>query len=88
MGRSITPKYKVTVDGQTMCWRGRANQAELEKYIFAYAKSLELGGCNDHVSKMLGYVPYPQSARIEFNDDFVHENNPVAVWKAAPFQVY
>ena len=88
MGRSITPKYRLVLDNQIMIWRGKATQKELKNFVFAYAKSLEIGGCNDHVSKMLGYIPYPSEARIEYNDDFVHVNDPVAVWKAAPFQAW
>jgi len=86
MGKSITPKYRIIVDGQVMSWDGKPTQKALEHFVFSYAKSLEHGGCNEHISKQIGYVPYPINCKIETNTQY----KPVtmAAWKAAPFQVY
>lgn len=89
MGRSTTPKYALTVDGIPMIWdcrtAGKPTAANLEKWIMAYAKSLELGGCNEHISKALGHIPYPRHAVIRQNR---LGGTVVAEWKAAHFQVY
>lgn len=64
--------------------RGRPTRANLERYIFRYADSLKAGGVNAHVSKALGFVPYPREARI------VNQRTGavVAHWKADRFQVF
>lgn len=92
MGKHITPKFVVVLDGkadQAMCWyvkeRGEANAKNLEAFVMAYAKSLEAGGVNAHISASLGYIPYPRYAEIRHN---YHGGATVAEWKAAPFQVY
>lgn len=68
MGRSYTPPYRVEHDGSTpSAWRreyGKPTEANLSKFIQEYSRSLEAGGCNQHVSKPLGYIPYPSWARI------------------------
>lgn len=89
MGRTITPKYRIELADRVMqnpmAWTGgRATQANLEKYIFAYAKDLEAGGVNEHIAKALGYVPYPTYARIVKQAD----GEVMATWKAGTFQVY
>ena len=90
MGRSITPKYRVILDGQAMCWdskrNGRPSNSNLKRWVMAYASSLHLGGCNDHISKSLGYIPYPNIARIETNVRYCPQS--VATWKAATFQCF
>ena len=85
MGKIITPKHRLIMDGTMMSWDGRVSEDRLRDYVFAYAKSLESGGINEHISKALGHIPYPTQARIETNT-----KNPVirATWKAAMFQVY
>ncbi len=85
MGKSITPKYRVIMDGQMMVWRGKASEKALEEYVKSYAKSLEAGGCNAHISKGLGYIPYPNNARIETNEKYPAV---IATWKAGMFQVW
>jgi membrane-bound lytic murein transglycosylase MltF len=86
------PKYVVVLDGksdQAMCWYvkdyGHANDKNLEAFVMAYAKSLEAGGANAHISEKLGHVPYPRYAEIRHN---YHGGATVAEWKAGVFQVY
>lgn len=92
MGRNLTPKFVVVLDGkqaEAMTWkvseRGEANARNLEKFVMAYSKSLEAGGVNAHISERLGFVPYPRTAEIRFN---YHGGATVAEWRAAMFQVY
>ena len=87
MGKSYTPTYRLEFnDGkpQMQAWKGRATDQALEQWIYSYAKSLELGGVNQHISLSLGHIPYPNKARI------VRQSNGevVAEWKAGLFQVY
>lgn len=92
MGRSTTPKYAMVVDGKPdtcMIWDvkryGRPTEANLEKWVMTFAKSLEAGGVNAHLSESLGYVPYPRTVVVKMN----YTGGPVvASWKAAMFQVY
>ena len=65
-------------------WRGRATPKRLQEWVFAYARSLQVGGVNAHISTMLGYVPFPASARIVRQ----RTGEIVATWKAGLFQVY
>lgn len=90
MGRSITPKYVVHMEGCTpACWwvreNGKPTLDNLEKYVMAYAASLGASGVNSHISKSLGYVPYPRWARIRKN---TKTGVVLAEWKAAMFQCY
>jgi len=89
MGRSFTPTYALVLDGNDMMWdvkrHGRPTEANLEKYVMAYAKSLEVGGSNEGISNAFGYIPYPRSAKIVRN---VLGGEVVASWKAAMFQIY
>jgi hypothetical protein len=90
MGRSYTPKYAIQLDTQaSMAWdvkaHGTPNAANLQRYVMAYAKSLEVGGVNAHISQALGYVPYPRRAVIRYNKP---GGAVVAEWRAAMFQVY
>lgn len=92
MGRSVTPKYAVCIDGKPetcFFWDskayGRPINANVEKFAMAYAKSLEAGGPNARVSEALGYVPYPRSVVVTFNGA---GHAVVASWKASMFQVY
>lgn len=90
MGKSITPKYRIVVDNQRFSWNckeyGKPTDKNLAEYVYKLGKSYELGGCNEHISKQLGYIPYPTKARIETNVQY----NPVimAEWKAAMFQCW
>jgi hypothetical protein len=92
MGRSVTPKYAMTVDGNPEtcftwdCKRyGRPTVANIEKWVMAFAKSLEVGGSNAHLSESLGYIPYPRTVVVKYNE---RNGVVVASWKAAMFQVY
>lgn len=92
MGKSITPKYVVVIDGkehEAMAWNsrqsGRPTDANLCEFVRVYGKSFELGQCNEHISMALGFIPYPSRA-------YIRPNSPgagiVASWKAGMFQVW
>ena len=92
MGNRHIPKYVVVFDGkadQAMSWHvcehGHANEKNLHKFVMAYARSLERGGANAHISESLGHIPYPRYAEIRFN---YRGGATVAEWKAGKFQVY
>ena len=53
MGKIITPKHRLIMDGTMMSWDGRVSEDLLRDYVFAYAKSLELGGVKGNVSRVL-----------------------------------
>ena len=84
----MTPKYRIVIDGMAMAWNcadgGRPTDSSLERYVYAYAKSHEADGVNEHISRSLGHVPYPSSARIVRQVD----SQIVASWKAGAFQVW
>ena len=86
MRKPITPKYRIMIDGQCL---GTTNslRIDLEAYVIAYGKSLELGGVNEHISKALGYVPYPSKAWIEDNVPASKIPANYKKWQAATFQV-
>jgi hypothetical protein len=92
MGRTVTPKYAMVVDGNPntcMIWDvkryGKPTVANVEKWVMAFAKSLEAGGSNAKISEDLGYVPYPRDVYVKLN---YTGGAIVARWKAAMFQVY
>jgi hypothetical protein len=92
MGKTVTPKFVVVLDGknaESMTWdsksAGQPNAANLEKFVMVFAKSLEAGGCNVHISEALGYIPYPRTAVIKHN---YPGGAVVASWKAGMFQMY
>jgi hypothetical protein len=64
---------------------GQPTADNLEKYVEAFGKSMNPGGCNAHLSDGLGYIPYPTSA-------YIKENRPggtvLAEWKAPMFMVW
>ena len=64
---------------------GRPTPANLEKFVLAYGKSLEIGGANEKISKDLGYIPYPNRAVIRYNHS---HGNPVCSWVAPAFMVW
>lgn len=72
------------INGTASKGYGLPTDTNLEKWIYAYAKSLELGGVNEHISKSEGAIPYPTSAKIV--NQFTGE--VVAEWKAGMFQVW
>ena len=86
MGKTVIPKYRLIIDGQTLLWRGRATYKRLEDYVMTYAESRKPGGCNAHISEGLGYIPYPKHAQIEYNNP----GYPVIVveWNAPMFMVW
>lgn len=82
-------KYKLEIDGHIQAWRtvdGRPTKKNLAKYIYAYGKSLESGGINHHISKQLGYIPYPNYARIALNEPTGQGDFTIVEWKAHIFQ--
>jgi len=95
MGKVVTPPYRLEMPNVTaMTWRvktqfgipgyGKPNFDNLVKFIRGYSRSLEKGGSNEHISNSLGYVPYPQWARIVRQSD----GHVMAEWKAGLFQIY
>lgn len=64
---------------------GKPNNENLEKFIRQYARSLHHDGTNSHISKSLGYIPYPNRAIIREN---YPGSPPIATWNAALFQVF
>ena len=66
MGRSTTPTYVVRyVDQQgvhQVIWNtkqaGRPTKANLETWRKKMNESMKLGGCNEHISKALGFMPH------------------------------
>ena len=89
MGRVTTPKYTLVIDGMDLFWdvkrHGKPTDTNVEKYVMSYAKSLEIGGCNEHISKLRGYIPYPRKAEVKYN---YLGGSIVASWKAGLFQIY
>jgi hypothetical protein len=67
-----------------MAWEGKVSQTRLEAYVCAYAQSHEHGGVSAHISRALGYIPYPTAARI------VHQRTGgvKAQWNAGMFQAW
>jgi hypothetical protein len=100
MGKSTTPTFRIEYSerGQerpnlvttqnTMSWssrqHGKPTAENLRIYVMKYAKSLEAGGCNEHISQALGRIPYPSAMWIIRQSN----NSVVASWKAAMFQVW
>lgn len=97
MGKSITPPYVIDVhtrkpDGHTqidtMTWDaktyGRANAMNLEKWAIAYGRSFNPDGVNFHISKAVGYLPYPNRVILRKNV----RTDIIAVWTAPPFFVW
>jgi hypothetical protein len=91
MGKSrVVPLVLWTVDQTGKHWEawhkeyGKPTDRNLEKHVFAYADSLKLGGVNEHVSKALGYIPFPAKAYIVRQAT----GETLATWHAAMFQVF
>jgi hypothetical protein len=64
---------------------GRPNEANLEKYVLAFGKSLESGGTNAHLSESFGFIPYPTKAVIRYNHS---HGEAVATWDAPTFMAW
>lgn len=88
MGRVYTPTYVCMVRDARgwfpLDWHGRPSAAALERKVMGYAKSLEPCGVNEHVSRRLGYIPYPLEAKVIRQAD----RAVVARWQAAPLQAW
>lgn len=90
------PTFVIEIgDGRTMStgpaeWHskghghGQPTDANLERVILAYGKSLGIGGDNEGISQSLGYIPYPTSARIVR----AATRELMASWSAGAFQVW
>lgn len=80
--------YHIVIDGFEHRWditrNGEANEDNLWKYVQDYANSFKIGGINQHVSKAMGKIPYPSSAKLVCLND----GKTVAEWKAGMFQVW
>lgn len=85
----VEGRFQTVKATDCMAWNiksyGRPTPANLEKFVRVYAKSLEAGGCNEHLAKELGYIPYPNRAVIRFNHN---HGNPVCSWVAPTFMVW
>lgn len=73
----VKAQYGIPGDGQP-------NDANLMRYLLAYVNSLKPGGSNYHVSKALGYIPYPTWARIVRQSD----NKIMTSWVQPMFFVW
>jgi len=54
----------------------------IPEFLAKWMKSFELGGVNEHVSKRLGYVPYPKRALLKKNNVVIDE------WVAPMFYIW
>jgi hypothetical protein len=91
MGKSLTPKYRLeyydsTQSGMKMIvWSvkdyGNTTEKNIGIFVHKLIESLKTGGCNDHLSKVLGFIPIPYKAQIvnQFSGEIV------AVWNAPMF---
>lgn len=88
MGRDYTPKYRIEFAGNfhlTNCaWTdpGRPTDRRLEKHCRSLNESFR-AGCNQHLIKGLGYIPYLTSARVIYQKN----DQVVASWQAPAFEV-
>jgi hypothetical protein len=89
MGKSFTPKYAVVIHDSAkgrveMSWdgkrHGRANAANLQKFVEAYGASLKPGGVNAHLGEA-----FPQRAIIRVN---APAGAVIAEWKAPMFMIW
>lgn len=63
---------------------GKPTTANLEKWITAYHESLKLGGCNEHLSRSLGYLPTLKAAKIIRQST----GEVMAEWNAPAFMAF
>jgi hypothetical protein len=81
------PALILSVDGHECLWRQTTPPTEEDLRAFIkgeYIKQYLPGGINAHVSKTLGYVPYPNIASVTDLDT----GKVVALWGAAMFEVW
>lgn len=70
MGKTYTPTYRVEYYDQlgkhTALWTlpGKPTPDKLAAWITSYHASLKIGGCNEHLSKSYGFVPFAHKAFI------------------------
>lgn len=53
-----------TIEGWMVRDRGRPTKNNILRYLNKLTPSFEPGGINEHVSKELGYIPYPKEAWV------------------------
>lgn len=81
MGTSRKCRYRIEFDkafGQPV---GLNKKVRLDDYIHNLIDSFKIGGVNQHISKMLGYIPVPKEATLinQFTGKVVE------TWKHPPF---
>lgn len=62
----------------------RLPKMQFVDYLRDVAESCKEGGVNEHIGKMLGFIPYPTAAKIVRQSD----GKVMREWKAATFQVW
>lgn len=64
--------------------RGEPTQDNLMKAVQESIDSYKEGGCNAHIARAIGHIPYPIEAWIKK----LNTGERVCEWKAGAFQVY
>lgn len=81
MGKSVVCRYRIEFDsGQPI---GLNKKVKLDDYVRALVDSYKVGGVNQHISKMLGYIPVPKTAKL-INQ---YTGNVVETWEQPKFMV-
>jgi hypothetical protein len=62
MGKSVLCRYRIEFEGEAPI--GLQRKVKLDEYIRALVDSYKVGGVNEHVSRTLGYIPVPKSAKL------------------------
>ena len=94
MGKSITPKYVLQMEGSTdMCWDAKWAKAnlgsilptvkQLEEFVMAYVVSTYPGFINEHIGRAFG-ITVPSYARIKMNGELY---GSIIEWRAPAFLV-
>lgn len=91
MGTTRIPKYRLVLyessvehGSSTMSWNKRKPTVkQLGNHIRHLIDSYKTGGCNEHISNALGYMPIPNKARIVEQAT----NRVVVEWVAPMFMV-
>lgn len=64
----VTPTYRLDIidkrGTRSTIWQGPATKRKLHEAMVKYCESFKPGGTNEHVTKQLGYQPWPQRAQI------------------------
>lgn len=63
---------------------GRPNEKNLGKWVERHDESFQPNGCNFHVTKQIGVIPYVQEARIVNQQT----GEVIAIYKMAMFQEF